>query len=144
MTGRPSKFTQELADKICETIATSSKGLRAICAENKIDVSSLMKWLKENKEFSEQYARAKELQADYLVEEILEIVDDGSNDFMTITKGNESYNVEDREVTSRSKIRYDARKWIASKLAPKKYGDKTQTEHSGVVGVQQITGMIVK
>jgi len=63
---------------------------------------------------------------------------------MTITKGNESYNVEDREVTSRSKIRYDARKWIASKLAPKKYGDKTQTEHSGVVGVQQITGMIVK
>jgi len=144
MTGRPSKFTQELADKICETIATSSKGLRAICAENKIDVSSLMKWLKENKEFSEQYARAKELQADYLVEEILEIVDDGSNDFMTITKGNESYNVEDREVTSRSKIRYDARKWIASKLAPKKYGDKTQTEYSGVVGVQQITGMIVK
>lgn len=144
MTGRPSKFTQELADKICETIATSSKGLRAICAENKIDVSSLMKWLKENKEFSEQYARAKELQADYLVEEIIEIVDDGSNDFMTITKGNESYNVEDREVTSRSKIRYDARKWIASKLAPKKYGDKTQTEHSGVVGVQQITGMIVK
>ena len=109
MTGRPSKFTQELADKICETIATSSKGLRAICAENEIDVSSLMKWLKENKEFSEQYARAKELQADYLVEEILEIVDDGSNDFMTITKGNESYNVEDREVTSRSKIRYDAR-----------------------------------
>lgn len=37
MTGRPSKFTQELADKICETIATSSKGLRAICAENEID-----------------------------------------------------------------------------------------------------------
>lgn len=129
--GRPTKFTQELADKICETISTSSKGLRTICSENDIDTSTLLKWLRENEEFSIQYARAKELQADYLVEEMVEIADDGSNDYMKIVKGDMEYNVEDREVTSRSKLRVDTRKWIAAKLAPKKYSDKMDVTSGG-------------
>ncbi|MGA4923469.1 hypothetical protein, partial [Bacillus subtilis] len=68
-------------------MSTSSKGLRTICSENDISTPTLLKWLSENEQFSIQYARAKELQADYLVEEMVEIADDGSNDYMKIVKG---------------------------------------------------------
>lgn len=138
------KFTIELFDSICEEIAQSSSGLSKICKGKGLNPNSFYEWIAKDAKLGEKYARAKELQAEYLVDEILEIVDDGSNDYMTITKGNESYNVEDREVTARSKMRFEARKWLAGKLAPKKYGDKTQTELSGVVEVQQVTGMVIK
>lgn len=90
-----------------------------------------MRWLRENEEFRNQYARAKEDQADFLAEEILDIADDGSNDFMTITKGNKTYNVENTEWTSRSKLRVEARKWIAAKLKPKRYGEKIDMTSDG-------------
>jgi hypothetical protein len=71
-----------------------------------------------------------------------EIADDGSNDYMTITKGNKSYNVEDREVTSRSKLRVDTRKWMLSKMNPKKYGDKIDvTTKDGPIPGSLITGI---
>lgn len=125
--GRPTKYTQELADSICEAISTTSKGLRAICAENNITTFTILKWLNENAEFSTQYARAKEAQADVLAEEILEIADDTSKDQMTIKKNGKNEVVENSEWINRSRLRVDARKWIASKLKPKKYGDKTET-----------------
>lgn len=59
----------------------------------------------------------KEEQSELMVEDMLEIADDGSNDYMTI-EGDKSYNVEDKEVTNRSRLRIDTRKWIASKLKP--------------------------
>lgn len=88
-------------------------------------VQTVLKWLREDKNgFLAQYTRAKEEQADLLVEDMLDIADDGTNDYMTIEKGDKTYNVEDKEVTNRSKLRVETRKWIASKLKPKKYGDK--------------------
>ena len=141
MSGRPSKITQEIIDIICEEIATSSKSLKTICADEKLPaVRTVLKWLAEGhestsgellKRFVHQYARAREQQADFLAEEIIEIADDGSNDLMTITKGDISYEQENKEVTNRSKLRVEARKWIASKLKPKKYGDRVEIEHSG-------------
>lgn len=59
-----------------------------------------------------------------MADEIQDIADDGSNDYMTIVKGDESYNVVNHEAINRSRLRVDSRKWIASKLLPKKYGDK--------------------
>ncbi|WP_315823022.1 hypothetical protein [Paraflavitalea speifideaquila] len=93
-------------------------------------VSTVLKWLRENREdFSAQYARAKEEQADFMIEEMIEIADDGTNDLMTIEKGDISYEVENKEVTNRSKLRVETRKWIASKLKPKKYGEKLETKN---------------
>jgi hypothetical protein len=132
--GRPSDYSPEIANIICEQIATSSKSLRTICNDENLPcVQTILTWLNTNTDFLAQYARAKEQQADFLAEEILDISDDGSNDFMTITKGDESYNVENKEWTSRSKLRVEARKWIAAKLKPKKYGDKVETVLSGTV-----------
>lgn len=127
--GRPSLYNEEIANIICTEIATSSKSLRTICSKESMpNVSTVLNWLTKNKEFLEQYARAKEQQADFLAEEIIDISDDGSNDFMTITKGDESYEIENKEWTSRSKLRVEARKWVASKLKPKKYGDKLELD----------------
>lgn len=124
--GHPPLYTQELGDHICEQIATTSKSLRTICDENGMpSVGTILKWLREDtNDFLAQYTRAKEEQADFMIEEMIDIADDGTNDYMTITKGDISYNVEDKEVTSRSKLRVETRKWTASKLKPKKYGDK--------------------
>jgi hypothetical protein len=147
-----SKFTQELADIICDEIATSSKSLRTICKEDGMPtVKTVLNWLTQGDKtedeqdpfrlFLRQYTRAREAQADFLAEEIIEIADDGSNDLMTITKGDISYEVENKEVTNRSRLRVDARKWVAAKLKPKKYGDKVDLNHGGEIGLKQITGM---
>lgn len=150
--GAPSKFTQTIADRICDELATSSKSLRTICKEEGMPtVRTVLSWLAQGDKsedekdpfrlFLHQYARAREAQADFLAEEIIEIADDGSNDLMTITKGDISYEVENKEVTNRSRLRVDARKWIAAKLKPKKYGDKVDLNHGGEIGLKQITGM---
>ena len=125
--GRPTKYTKELADKICDRIANSEKGLRAIAKEFDIATSTIMKWLNEESYFSEQYTHAKELQADYMVESMLDIADETSNDTI-ITETGERQN---SEWINRSRLRVDTRKWIVSKLMPKKYGDKVDVTTNG-------------
>ena len=91
-----------------------------------------MAWLDGSRpEFSEQYARAREAQADKLAEEALQIADDGRSDTYLDAEGNEKTNT---EAIQRSKLRVDTRKWLASKMAPKKYGDKVTQEHTGADG----------
>lgn len=136
-----STFDKETADKICEELATSSKSLRTICLQEGMpQVRTVLNWLtngeKEDsdqayKDFLHQYTRAREMQADFLAEEIIDISDDGSNDYMTIVKGDKEYNVENKEVTNRSRLRVDARKWIAAKLKPKKYGERVDLTTNG-------------
>lgn len=127
--GRPTDYTQELADEICNTIASSSVGTKKLCKKNPNWPSqdTIFTWLKIRKEFSEQYAQAKRHQVEVLVDEILEIADDSSND--TIIKVDEEGN--EREICNsewinRSRLRIDTRKWVASKLVPRLYGDKLQ------------------
>jgi hypothetical protein len=134
--GRPDSFTQEKADRVCQLISTTSKSLRTICKMKGMpSVQVVLKWLREDRNgFQAQYARAKEEQADFMVEEMVEIADDGSNDLMTIEKGDSSYEVENKEVTNRSKLRVETRKWIASKLKAKKYGEKLDMELTGKDG----------
>lgn len=129
--GAPSKFSQELADAICLQIATSNKSLRTICKGLNISVASVLNYLNnpEHSQFLAQYARAKEEQADFLTDEMLEIADDSSRDDKTIKgKDGQEIIVEDTEWTNRSKLRIETRKWIASKLKPKKYGDRIQND----------------
>lgn len=138
MAGRPTKYSQEIANKICDEIAMTSKSLKTICKEEGMpSAKTVLNWLsegdredgrKEFKEFLRQYTRSKSEQADFLVEEMLEIADDGSNDLMTIQKGDKTYEAENKEVTNRSRLRVDTRKWIASKLKPKKYGERQMTD----------------
>jgi hypothetical protein len=135
--GRPSIFTQEIADEICEHLI-EGMSLRSIClADNMPSAGTVCRWLAAGPDFREQYERARDAQADTLADEMLDIADDGSNDWME-RKDADDQSIgwrENGEAIGRSKIRIDTRKWIASKLKPKKYGDKLDVEHGGKVTV---------
>lgn len=125
------KITDETFEQICQRVETSSVGLSHICKDYETTRQTLMDYIRGNAERIDRYARAKEAQMDYLAEEIIDISDDGSNDLMTIVKGDMEYESENKEVTNRSKLRVDTRKWVMSKLAPKKYGDKIDVTSNG-------------
>lgn len=132
---RSCKYNPEKAEKVLNLLSTTSRGLRSICKELKLSPTSVYDWItgdqKLCKDFGDRYARAREIQADLLVEEMIEIADDSSRDTKTIIdKQGNPIEVEDTEWTRRSQLRVDTRKFIAAKLRPKKYGDKldvTQT-----------------
>lgn len=123
-----SKYTQEIADKICSLVATTSKSMRTICKEVGIDYQTHLNWFRSHPEYFDQYARAKEDQSDLLIEEMIEIADDSTGDEMVTVDGVVKMN---SEYVQRSRIRIDTRKWIASKLKPKKYGDKLDLTSDG-------------
>lgn len=130
--GRPSIYTQELADKICEELAMG-KSLRTVCGgEDMPSLQTIFNWFRTKEGFVEQYARAKQESADAMADEILDIADDGTNDWMTITMpGGYEKDVENREVVNRSKLRVDTRKWLMSKMKPKVYGEKLDLLNNG-------------
>lgn len=110
--GRPTLFTEEIANTIlCELV--NGKSLRKICAADDMpDKGTVFRWLEKNADFATRYARARELQAEANAEEIIDIADDEPD-------------------PQRARVRIDARKWVAAKLLPKKYGDKQTVQHEG-------------
>src|SRR5277367_185696 len=131
--GRKSRFTEELADLICERIA-NGESLHAICGEDGMPAqSSVFKWLIEHADFAEKYAHARIAQADVLFDEMLHIADTPVVGVKTITKASGVETVEGDMIEHR-RLQIDARKWIIARMAPKKYGDKQALEHSGPDG----------
>ncbi len=124
---KPSRYTLKLADEICERLA-EGESLRRICSvEEMPNKATVFRWLSQHKAFRDQYARAREAQADSLADEILDIADEADNDSYIDDNGNVRTN---HEVVARSKLRVDARKWIAAKLKPKVYGDKPDLDET--------------
>lgn len=128
--GRPPKSNQkEIKDTICRLVSTTSYGLRKIVElvvkelGGTLNLSTVVLWLRQDEEFSTQYAIAKEAQCDLLAEELIDIADDSSMDIVVTEEGRSSV---DREHINRSRLRVDTRKWILSKLKAKKYGDKIE------------------
>jgi hypothetical protein len=132
--GRPSGYTQEIADRICARLV-DGLSLRTICkADDMPSCQTVYTWLRSRPEFLDQYARAKEDAADAFAEEMLDIADEGTNDWMAANDPeNLGYKLNGEHI-NRSRLRVDTRKWIASKLKPKKYGEKVQTELTGKDG----------
>ena len=128
MAGRPSSFSEEIAQEICLKLSLGESLRSILSAEEKPAMSTVMRWLAEKPEFQEQYARARQAQAEYWAEQIVEIADDSSQDTITNERGNE---VANSEWINRSRLRVDTRKWLMSKLLPKKYGDKIDHTHTG-------------
>ena len=83
MTGRPSTYSQEIADEVCRRLA-GGESLRAICRDEGIpDELTVRLWALDDREgFATQYARAREVQYLAIADELLEIADDGRNDWM--------------------------------------------------------------
>jgi hypothetical protein len=120
-------YTDQLFDIICNSIATSSKGLAEICKENGTSPRTFYKWVQDDIKLMHKYTRAREEQADYLADEILKLSDDKSGDL----QDGEFGSVGNAANIQRSRLQVEARKWVAAKLKPKKYGDKVEVENTG-------------
>jgi hypothetical protein len=123
--GRPSSYTKELGDYICSRLA-GGESLRNICKDSDTpSLQTVYSWLSKNPQFLDQYARAREDQADTLADEIVAIADEQPE---LIEVRDKEGNLIDHKLDSAflawQKNRIDARKWTAMKLKPKKYGDR--------------------
>lgn len=132
--GRPTKYTIALGTRICKRIADGESVRHLIKDEKMPSSSTIFRWLLDDKRkvFWEQYEKARNIQAELMFEELLDIADDGSNDFYEReNKDGSSYTVTDSEVIGRSRLRVDVRKWYLSKVLPKKFGDKMDLTSKG-------------
>jgi hypothetical protein len=93
------------------------------------DQRTIYRWLEAHEQFRQQYARAREIQADTLFDEMLDIADDARNDWMKRNHGEDDPGwVANGEHIQRSRLRIESRKWMAGKLKPKVYGEKIEHE----------------
>lgn len=129
---RPTTYSPELVAEICKRLAEGAS-LVAICADESMPArSTVYEWLDLHIEFADRYARARTRQAEHYADEIVAISDDSRADTETRidAKGNE-YEAPNTEWMARSRLRVDTRKWLMSKLAPKKYGEKLDVTTDG-------------
>lgn len=124
--GRPTLYSEDLTARICAAIADGNSLRKIARMEGIPDLTTIFLWLQKYPEFSKQYAQAKDAQADAMAEDMLDIADMPPE--MT-EKGIDSASVQ------HMRLRIDTRKWIASKLKPKKYGDKIEQEINGELGL---------
>lgn len=128
--GRPSRFTPALAMRICQSIA-EGKSLRSVCLmEGMPHISTVLDWVNRRPEFAEQYAHAREARADMLVEDMLHIADTPQEGVVTKETEKGTF-VTTGDMIEHRRLQVDARKWNAARMAPKKYGDKSETTHKG-------------
>lgn len=127
--GGPPKKNDQVIDEILEKISEGRSLVGILKSKKEYPAYvNFMRWIEADEELRKRYAKAKEEQADYLAEQLLEIADDGKNDWMqTNDPDNPGYRF-NNEHYQRSRLRVDTRKWIASKLKPKKYGEKLELD----------------
>lgn len=129
-TGRPSKFTKELAIKICDRIA-GGESLCAVCRDIGIPEPTVIGWFVDDKDgVFDYYARARKIQGEQMFEDLLNITDDSQNDWME----RNGHTVVDQEAVQRSKLRVDTRKWILARMDTQRYAETSKQEHTGKGG----------
>ena len=88
---------------------------------------TVYKWIDADTDgFADRYTRARDLGLDTIADQVLDIADEP-------VPTNEHGSTDSGAVADK-RVRFDARRWYLSKLAPKRYGDKVTTEHTGVDG----------
>lgn len=123
--GRPTTYNAAIAEHICKVVATSDIGTATLCAtrDDMPSKTCLYEWRFLHPEFNEMYKKAKIFQAEFLAESIDDIAHEKR--YFFDSEGNERV---DPGFTNDKRLRIDTRKWIASKLLPKAYGEKTTIE----------------
>ena len=130
--GRPSTYSAIVADAICEELVKGRSLLQISKDPDFPGESTVYEWLQKFPDFAEKYARARELQAEHYAAEIIALADNPVEGRKVVIKPDGSEEITIGDTVERTRLQIDARKWYASKLAPKKYGDRT--EHTGANG----------
>jgi hypothetical protein len=137
-----------IVSALCERVANGEL-VKAVAADLGVHPATIRKWCAEDTELGALYARAREDQAHALAEQALEIA--GGNDALTRLHEQAVADAEDElrasgdklwfqkvqelraGVVQRDRMRVDTIKWLASKIAPRAYGERMTTEHTGEV-----------
>lgn len=122
-------LTAELAEEICVRLSNGESLASILKSPNMPTKWAVFGWLRnpEYKWFEKQYREARANQIDTLVDQIPDIADDATNDYMERARADGSVDsVVDSEHIRRSQIRIMARQWLAERIAPKKYGPKAE------------------
>ena len=119
-------FNQVAADAVC-ALLEEGKSLRAACKELELTPSHILQWSKDNKDFAEQYARAREVGYKLLADEIIDIADE--KEVQVRYDGEDTTLDLSPTAIARNRLRVDTRKWMLSKMLPKIYGDKLDMNH---------------
>lgn len=131
-------FTPEVAAEICRRLA-AGESLRAICKDEGMPPESTVRgWVTDDVQgFAAQYARARDTGLDCIADEIIEIANT-PHEGTVVTSKEWGEEIKTGDMLEHRKLQVDARKWYLSKLAPKRYGDRLHTEHSGEVAVTSL------
>jgi hypothetical protein len=122
------RLTPRTVDAICSRLA-EGESLRSVCRDPAMPSKSrVLGQVAADPAFRAQYVRARELQADYWADQIIEIADDSTLDAVI---GEDGRKRTDHDNIQRSRLRVDTRKWLMARMAPKKYGDRVVTEVVG-------------
>ena len=135
--GRPAIYTPELAKTVCDRLEHGETLVAIVRDPLMPSRMTVYRWLQSDEQFREQYARARDAQADHFAEEIVDIADAEPSLIFKNVDGVDVASV-DSTAVNLLRLRIDARKWYASKVAPKKYGDKIETTHRGDVSVSLV------
>lgn len=134
--GTPQPYSEDTAKEICLRIMRG-ESLKAICRDDFMPPNwQVHEWLSGKPDFADRYARACEVRADTIFDDILEIADDNQQDIVLNPDGTERLNTDH---VQRAKLRIDARKWALAKMQPKKYGDKVDHNLTGNLTVNIAT-----
>jgi hypothetical protein len=115
--GRPSLYTEELADQICELIMAGKTLIGIASLEDFPSPATICRWMHDKPEFESKCTRARLMQAELMDEMILQVAD-----------------AVDEDNFQASKVRLSAYQWRAAKLAPKRFGERIHAEHTGKDG----------
>jgi len=121
------KEKENIVNDICNKIANGSTVRKAL-KESEISNVTFFRWIDADEQKVKQYARATQLRAEAMAEELLTIVDSTEDDIITDEDGNRITN---HNVIQRDRLRSDTRKWLMSKMFPKKYGDASKLTLEG-------------
>lgn len=129
--GRPTTYNETIAAQICVRLA-NGEPMTKICRDESMPAqSTVYLWLSKYPAFVEMYTRAREDQADTLADEIVAIADEPVRGEKRVIKANGDIEVIEADMVDHRRLRVDARKWVAAKLKPRKYGDRIEHEHGG-------------
>lgn len=132
-------YTKELGEEICQRIANGASGVQICKDPDMPDWPTIARWVKQREDFGALYREARELQAQYWADSIIDIADDATNDYMERTRRGTTERVFDRETFERSRLRVQGRQWMVSRLLRQLYGDRiglTGSDGEGPVGVK--------
>ena len=132
--GRPTRYTPELAEQICEEIAGTNKSILTICRELGVGRTTMFRWLKTHDEFREEYFFARWFRCENLAYECLAIADDGSKDYKEVKNRDGTTRVVlNKEVLARAAMRLKERHHLLAKYWPSKFA-KTPAEVLELLG----------